>query len=59
MEIGAGIGFTKMNSTANIQFSGSMNGTFELVFGASSPFVCVPEVKDGMHSVRCTTAGGY
>lgn len=57
MEIGAGIGFTKTNASASIQFTGSSNGTFELEFSSSAPFVCVPSTKDGQQGVKCTTAG--
>ncbi|CZT14405.1 uncharacterized protein RCC_00382 [Ramularia collo-cygni] len=59
MEVGAGIGFTKTNSSASIQFTGSTNGTFGLTFSSSSPFVCIPSFEDGQHSVKCTTALGY
>lgn len=55
MEVGAGIGFTKTNASANLVFSGSVNGTFEMEFSSSSPFACVPGERDGLYVVVCTT----
>jgi hypothetical protein len=53
--IGAGIGLNAANSSANIQFSGSKNGSVELVFESSAPIVCTPGTKDGKFVVSCRT----
>ncbi|KAI5367414.1 hypothetical protein Slin15195_G025420 [Septoria linicola] len=55
MSIGAGIGINGANSSANVNFQGSKNGTFELRFESSSSFACVPSNEDGKFSVVCST----
>jgi hypothetical protein len=53
--IGAGIGLNTANASANIQFTGSKNGSVELVFESSAPIVCTPGTKDGKFLVSCQT----
>jgi hypothetical protein len=53
--IGAGIGLNSANASANIQFTGTKNGSFELVFESTAPIVCTPGLKDGKSVVSCKT----
>jgi hypothetical protein len=53
--IGAGIGLNSANASANINFTGSKNGSVELVFESTAPIVCTPGVKDGKSVVTCRT----
>ncbi|CAK4032123.1 Hypothetical predicted protein [Lecanosticta acicola] len=55
IEIGNGIGINTANSSANVNFKGSVNGTFELRFESTSDFACVPSNDNGTHSIVCTT----
>ena len=56
MSIGAGIGINPSNSSADFNFKGSTNGTFELRFKSSEDFECAPEKdKDGGKVVVCRT----
>ena len=55
MEIGAGIGINPTNTSANVRFKGSVNGTFELRFESSREFACVPGSEEGKFSVVCRT----
>ncbi|KAF2131853.1 hypothetical protein P153DRAFT_415141 [Dothidotthia symphoricarpi CBS 119687] len=55
LELGAGIGVNSVNASANIQFSGTKNGSFELTFESSSPIICTPGTQDGKFTVRCTS----
>lgn len=43
------------NSSANVNFKGSTNGTFELAFESTANFACVPSNSEGKYSVVCTT----
>jgi hypothetical protein len=53
--IGAGIGLNSANTSANIQFTGSKNGSVEMVFESTMPIICTPGVKDGKSVVSCKT----
>ncbi|KZM27257.1 uncharacterized protein EKO05_0001828 [Ascochyta rabiei] len=53
--IGVGIGLNAANASANIQFVGAKNGSFELVFESSAPLVCLQDKKNGTYSISCTT----
>ncbi|EUC27492.1 hypothetical protein COCVIDRAFT_98737 [Bipolaris victoriae FI3] len=55
IRIGAGIGMNTVNASANIQFTGSKNGSVELVFESTSPVVCTPGTRDGKSIVSCKT----
>ena len=43
------------NASANVNFKGSVNGTFELAFESTANFACVPSNSEGKYSVVCTT----
>jgi hypothetical protein len=53
--ISAGIGLNSANSSANIQFTGAKNGSFELVFESTAKITCSSGVKDGKSVVICKT----
>jgi hypothetical protein len=53
--IGAGIGLNAANASANINFTGSKNGSVELMFESIAPIACVPGMKDGKYVVSCKT----
>ncbi|KAH7349196.1 hypothetical protein BKA66DRAFT_293482 [Pyrenochaeta sp. MPI-SDFR-AT-0127] len=55
IEVGTGIGLNSANASANIQFSGTTTGIFELIFESSSQIVCTPGSQDGKSVVRCVT----
>jgi hypothetical protein len=58
MELGAGIGYLLLNASASIQFLAKDDGSFELEFEATKPFVCVPgTTKYGRQNVVCSTVG--
>lgn len=53
---GTGIGISADNSSANVNFKGSVNGTFELRFESTAQFACgTPAKADGKWSVICST----
>ncbi|KAF2856611.1 hypothetical protein T440DRAFT_462858 [Plenodomus tracheiphilus IPT5] len=54
--IGLGIGINAANASANIDFSGTKDGKFELVFEASGEVVCMPGKKDGKSIITCKSA---
>lgn len=56
LELGTGIGISSDNSSANVNFKGTTDGTFELRFESTAEFACgTPAKKDGKWSVICST----
>lgn len=54
--VGTGIGINGANnSTGNVNFKGSKNGTFELRFESTSMFACTPSNEGEKWVVTCST----
>jgi len=54
--IGLGIGINPANASANVQFSGTTTGHFELVLETSGELSCAPGTKDGKSVLTCKSA---